>query len=551
MFRLSAVGLALLSLQASGTSTTLVTSRPTTPTVQLDAGTFIGQPSGNVSKFLGIPFALPPTGNLRFRLPVPNLPYSGVHNATAFGHSCIQQTSPMPVPSGLSPGGLAFLQTGAAPAPLAPDDEDCLTVNVVVPNNVKKPSKLPVLFWIFGGGFEGGGSSNPTLDGGIIVERSIQLGQPVIHVSLNYRLTALGFLASAEVQKAGVGNLGLQDQRQAMRWVQKYITAFGGDPTKVTIWGESAGAISVGLQMLANGGHPEGLFRAAIMQSGSPTPVGSITHGQPYYDALVANVGCTGAADTLQCLRGAPIDRLRVAINNSPGLYAFQSLVQAWTPRADGIFLNDNPQNLVRDGSVANVPFITGNCDDEGTIFSLSTTNLTTDQHVHEYMAQYYLRNAPDADVQQLLQIYTNDTTQGSPFGTGAANAVTPQFKRLAALQGDIALQAPRRFFAQQRSPKQPVWSFLSKRLKTVPDFGSIHGSDLQSTYTQGDLTDYFIRFAVTLNPNGNAATHWPQYSNASPQQLTLWDGPTSNVTEDTYRVDGFNLLTQLSLAYP
>ncbi|KAI0060454.1 carotenoid ester lipase precursor [Artomyces pyxidatus] len=550
MSRLTALGLSVLCLQA-GISAALVTERSPVPTIHLDEGLFIGNASGNVSKFLGIPFTLPPVGDLRFRLPVPNHPYKGVHNATAYGSSCIQQSNTLPVPTGLSPGGLAFLQNDLVPSPLTPDDEDCLTINIVTPANANKHSKLPVLFWIFGGGFEGGGTSNPSLDGGVIVERSLQLKEPVIHVGMNYRLNGLGFLASAEVQKAGVGNLGLQDQRQAMRWVQKYISAFGGDPEKVTIWGESAGAISVGMHMITNGGHTEGLFRAAIMQSGSPTPIGSITHGQPYYDGLVKGVGCSGAADTLHCLRHAPIAKLRAAINASPGLYAYQSLVEAWTPRADGVFLKDAPQKLVQKGSVAKVPFITGNCDDEGTLFSLSTTNITTDQQVHDYIAQFYLKGAPDSDVQKLLKAYPNDTTVGSPFGTGTENAVTPQFKRLAAIQGDVALQAPRRFFVQERSSKQPVWSFLSKRLKTVPDFGSVHGSDLQFTYGPGDLTDYFIRFANNLNPNGVGSTHWPQYSNECPKQLTLWDGPTSNITEDTYRVEGFKVLTELTLAHP
>ena len=186
---------------------------------------------------------------------------------------------------------------------------------------------------------------------------------PIIpYCSDNELSKAFGFLASQEVKNAGVGNLGLQDrtftsgiakrsdnllkrwclEREALRWIQKYIGAFGGDPTKVTMcvtsifmplfcaqrydsWGESAGAISVALQMVTNGGDTEGLFRGAFMESGSPIPVGDITHGQPYYDTLVNLTGCSDASDTLQCLRGVPYDTLMDAIDTTPNIFSYQA----------------------------------------------------------------------------------------------------------------------------------------------------------------------------------------------------------------------------------
>ncbi|TFY69725.1 hypothetical protein EVG20_g3020 [Dentipellis fragilis] len=510
---------------------------------------FFGQASGKVNKFLGIPFAQPPTGDLRFRLPKPNYPYSGTQTVTAFGPSCPQQDITIPIPAGLTQDAVDFL-VNTVYGSIFPDSEDCLTINVVAPATAKPGDKLPVVTWIFGGGFQLGGTT--IYDGVSIVQKSIDLGKPVVYVSMNYRLSAFGFLASDEVKQAGVGNLGLQDQREALRWIQKYIGSFGGDPTKVTIWGESAGAISVALHLLTNGGNPEGLFRAAFMESGSPIPVGDISHGQPYYDDLVQRTECTGSSDTLECLRQVPYSKLKAAMDKSPSILSYQSLKLAWLPRADGVFLKDTPQNLVQQGSVANVPFITGDCDDEGTFFSLSTLNITTEQQVHDYLKQNYFPQGSDAELTVILNAYPSDLTQGSPFNTGILNALSPQFKRLAALQGDAVFQAPRRFFLQKRSGKQNTWSFLSKRLKTLPFLGSVHGSDILNVYGGGDMADYLVRFAANLDPNGNTGINWPKYTTESPNLLTFLDGSIPlTITQDIYRSDGFDALTQLCLEHP
>ncbi|KAI0059500.1 alpha/beta-hydrolase, partial [Artomyces pyxidatus] len=384
-------------------------------------------------------------------------------------------------------------------------------------------------------------------NGVAIVQRSIELGQPVLFVTL-------GFLASAEVEERGVGNIGLHDQRQALRWVNKYVNAFGGDPDKVTIWGESAGALSVGLQIITNGGNTEGLFRAAFMQSGSPGGAGPLTDGQPYYDALVADVGRSDAQDTLQCLREAPIHQLTVGIKNSPSTDSFQSLNIAWTPRVDGIFLKESPQQLILQGSVADIPFVTGDCDDEGTACSLSTVSLTTNQEVLDYFHENYFAKTSTGDIEQPLQLYRNDISLGSPFDTGTANALTPQYKRIAAIQGDMMFQAPRRFFLKQQSPRQKTYSFRKPSSVTMstPAFDHAHGTDLVNIYGPGDLTDYLVRFAVTLDPSGDTGIFWPQFTTDDPKLLTLLDGATPlNITSDTYRVEGMEFLTQLSLADP
>jgi acetylcholinesterase len=489
-------------------------------------------------------------GDLRFRLPQAPDPYVGTHNATAFGLSCPQQATTLPIQNGFPQETVDYLELLDGPVP-TPDGEDCLNLNVVAPSYARSSSKLPVVVWIFGGGFEDG--SPASYDGSVIVNRSIELQQPVVYVSINYRLSAFGFLASQEVKDARVGNLGLWDQRLALHWVQKYIHAFGGDPSKVTIWGQSAGAMSVSLQMVANGGNPEGLFRAAFMQSGSPTAVGDISHGQQYYDFLVDHTNCSGSSDTLACLRAAPYDKLKAAMDGTPSFFSYQSLALAWIPRADGVFLVDDPQRLVQQGKVARIPFVAGECDDEATSFSLSQLNVTTEAELRTYLTEFFFPNQTDAQIDELLQLYPNNVTLGSPYDTGTQNALTPEFKRMASILGDLVFQSPRRFFLKNVSHKQNTWSYLSKRIKLLPILGAAHGSDLLNIFGDGELTDYLIHFATNLDPNCGLSPEWPRYTTSSPQLMTFLDGQTANrtITLDTYRVEGMEFLTNLSLASP
>ncbi|ETW82193.1 Esterase/lipase/thioesterase [Heterobasidion irregulare TC 32-1] len=526
------------------------TAAATQPTVRLDNGAFVGTVNGSVKRFLGIPFALPPTGNRRFRRPAANRPYSGTHNASAFGPSCPQQASPAVIPDPVIAQVFNSLSSSSVNNTQA---EDCLSLNIWAPANATRGEKLPVLVWIYAGGFENGQTAG--FDGGVVVQRALNLGLPMIYVSMNYRLSLFGFLGGKEVKQAGVGNLGLHDQRQALRWIQRYISAFGGDTNKVTIWGESAGAISVASHMVAYGGNTQGLFHGAVMQSGSPIPTGDITTNQPHYDAVVNETGCAGAADTLQCLRGVSFASLQAAANKSPGLFTPQSLNLEWLPLVDGDIFTEDPQVLVQKGSVANIPFITGDCDDEGTLFTLALTNLTTNNQTRNYLRSNYLPSASDAQVDQVLKLYPEDPIVGSPFDTGIANAVTPQYKRLAAFQGDLVFQAPRRFLLEQRSGKQNAWSFLFKRGKLTPVLGTYHSSDLSGIYDSVDgneLKEYIIRFAVNFDPNGGKNLKWPKYTPDSPQLMTLLDGLIPlTLTNDTFRKEPMDFVTQLSLEFP
>ncbi|KAH8982264.1 carotenoid ester lipase precursor [Lactarius akahatsu] len=506
-----------------------------TPEVYLDDALFTGIRKGATDQFLGIPFAYPPTNERRLRQPEPLPPYEGLYYVQEYGKSCPQQR--LDLPNGLDSQLVKDVSSvvNVLLDKLTPQDEDCLTINVVKPSSATPTSKLPVIFWIFGGGFEIGGTS--TYDGGSFVARSIDLGQPVIYVSVNYRLSAFGFLPGKEVKAEKVGNLGLQDQRLGLKWVQTYISEFGGDPSKVTIWGESAGAIS----------------------SGGPIPVGDIENGQRYYDFMVEKTGCSRAKDTLDCLRKVPYTTYKRAMDDSPDFFAYQGLVLAWLPRVDGVFLKEPTQYSVVRGNVANVPMIAGNCDDEGSLFSISTMNITTTAELKDYMKLYMMPKAKDSQVDLLLKYYPDDQRAGCPFDTGLKNALSPQFKRTAALQGDFVFHGPRRYFLQHRADKQKSWGFIHKRGKDLPFVGAAHITDVPNSFGVGpalsELRDYFIRFTNNLDPNGKRGlgVPWPQWDPRKPKAAIFQDSTLFPIIigDDNYRTDALNYVANMSLLYP
>ncbi|HXM59763.1 MAG TPA: carboxylesterase family protein, partial [Terriglobales bacterium] len=214
--------------------------------IKTDSGTVEGKQQGAIRAFLGIPYAAPPVGDLRWKPPAPAVKWNGVRAAKEFGAHCMQ---------GKVYGDMTFPDAG--------NSEDCLTLNVWTPAK-KADAKLPVMVWIYGGGFAAGGTSEPRQHGEKLAARG------VVVVSMNYRLGVFGFLVHPELAKESgrdsAGNYGLLDQTAALQWVQRNIAAFGGDPANVTIFGESAGSFSVSAQMASP--LAKGLFQKAIGESG-------------------------------------------------------------------------------------------------------------------------------------------------------------------------------------------------------------------------------------------------------------------------------------------
>jgi len=539
---------------ATGFGKSLAVTTTSSPSVRLDSALFRGATHLNetLTRFLGIPYGESTAFGNRFRPPIPIAHYKGVYNATEYGPACPQQAlSPLP--------GLTI----SIPTP-ANISEDCLTVNVIVPTGTKPGDKMPVAFYIYGGGFEIGSADQ--FDGSLIVSQSVLMRQPVIFVSVNYRNSAWGFMASREIQESGYGNFGLLDQRLGLKWVQKYITQFGGDPSNVVLWGESSGAISIGMQLVAENGNNGHLFQGAIMQAGSPFPLGDMSSGQRSYDLIVQNTGCLGNKSTLDCLRSIPYDTLQKAVDSTPNIFDYTTVNLTFRPVVDGKFITKSPQILVREKKVAGIPFITGDCDDEGTDFALPLLNITTDSETRNYWQTNYFPTANSSVIDSLAQLYPNNIVDGSPYDTGTANNLTSQYKRLASFQGDLVFQAPRRSFLSERADKVKTWSFLSKRFKDTPALGAFHGSDLNLTVTgTSDLQEYFINFVNNLDPNKSKAgskrtfdlIDWPTYSTKSRLVLTALDANKTTgvaplvLSKDDYRVDAIAYLNELVEQFP
>lgn len=447
------------------------------PVATTNNGTVCGKylPTFEQEAFLGVPFAREPTGNLRFRHPEPyNLNYKA-YDASNQPASC---------------PGYAGFEVGIGPL-----SEDCLYVNIVRPRQKhgrtrqKENRGLPVLVWIYGGGFDAGGIADPRFNMSYIVAQSSEIGKPIIGVSLNYRVGGWGFLASKEVLDAGVANIGLYDQRLALRWIQENIAAFGGDPDRVTIWGESAGAFSVGYHLLAFDGEHDGLFRAAIMESG--TALGSPLQNasniaktggyQEQYDNVTATVGCDKSADSFRCLRETSFDKLNAAFEP-----------QVYTPVVDGSFLRRLPSEAFAEGLFADVAILLGSNTDEGTAsFWGPRGTLNTTTQVRKWVETLNGGGLSAGEVSDLLSLYPDDPAQGCPFNTGTQRFADQglQYKRGAAIIGDLAIHAGRRGTAQHAAARrgrktnpvytyrfdQPPWNGIEELIATVAPVYSTH----------------------------------------------------------------------------
>lgn len=527
-------------------------SAASAPTATTLNGTYQGRyiPEWNQDVFLGLPYAQPPVGQLRYRWPQSlNTSFEGVRDASQYGHSCMQYKTTFNI------------------------SEDCLNLNVIRPAGNHTDTNLPVLVWIFGGGLYTGATADPQYNLSGIVKVGQDLGQPVIAVSMDYRLGMWGFLQTPALVAEGSANAGLLDQRLALRWVQENIAAFGGDPKRVVVYGESAGAQSIAYHLLSYGGRDDGLFRGAIMESGGPT--GCQVQDLPYYTVPVENltraVGCWTATNQLACLRDLSQDALYAAYPT-----------QVWNPLIDGDFLQGYPSQLIRDEKYNAIPLLTGTNTDEGSGFSPSGPNTETDLFNDFLWWRSYALSPPT--IRKFLELYPNDPCVEPPMYISNCSVFPSkglEWRRGASIGGDMVMHSGRRKMTElYTSAGQDVYSyrFDTRLWNRDPLLGIAHFDNVAFSFQNitgllGASPTYdddlriarsvgvaYINFVYNLDPNPRTGWNatgkvkaiplptWPKYSLDAPTNMVLnKTGPW--VEADTWRKEGIAYMNTYDVA--
>ena len=488
-----------------------------TSTVVTQSGVVAGTPrsQAGVLQFLGIPYAAGPVGSLRWRPPTPAPNYSGTLNATSYGASCYAAEENAPV--------------------FGVQSEDCLNLNVWTAAN-DTTQKLPVMVWIYGGGFQFGSSSQPNYNGTNFARES------VILVSFNYRLGVLGFLALPELDQEGTnsGNFGLQDQVAAMHWVKANIAQFGGDPDNVTIFGESAGAHSVGLLLASN--LTSGLFNKAILESGAywDSEHGSIESFQDARqkgDQFEQKLGATTVAE----LRSLPATTINnAALWNSstdPGITAF-------APSIDNYVVTKVPAATFSQGQTQKIPILAGfNLDEEFLFLPRALPHSTTQQYAQS-VDVFFAGEAIEA-----LQLYPGSTqAQANNSADIIIGDLVIREQTWEALdsQARNSDQTCYGYYFTYTSAYSPLAahtaevSFVFGNLGPNPIFGTVAPPSSADVALSRTIMSYWTNFARTGNPNSGVEglVQWPTYSSGGNNFLQIGNTITPIATPDLNRFE-------------
>ncbi len=470
----------------------------------ISAGPVSGRDFGAYASFLGIPYAAAPVGPLRWRPPVAPAAWTSPLDGTHVGPACPQ------APDGANP---------------PPTDEDCLRTNIWTPGATAGANR-PVMVFIHGGGFTSGHGGNPLFDGARMAQ------QGVVVVTLNYRLGQLGFLAHPALEAEdtahhSAGNYGFLDQIFALRWVHDNIAAFGGDPSNVTIFGESAGAISVCGHLVSP--LSAGLFRRAITESGSCALIFMPLHdeaGNPLASAdslghrVATTLGCETATDVAACLRARPVADVLAADPVSLDVHFSGA---HYMPNVDGYVFPELPWRTLLHGTTLNATQVLGGANaDEGTGFTI-TTPITTDAGLRELMATVFPNHVDAA-----FALY-------APAGYATVNAAANAFI------GDAIFVCPARAVARRIAALDPhSYLYFFTRVNNFGralGLGAFHGTELPyvfgnfvapfsssnaDTAISDTMQGYWTRFATTGDPNGGMATAWPAHTVAGDEYLQI-----------------------------
>ena len=480
------------------------------PAVIIGQGTYKGKMLLNsnhpvpIEAWLGIRYAKPPLGELRFARPVALPASDEMFDATEFGFRC---------------PGKQLLQTPGIPEP----SEDCLTLNVFRQQHQQEPNgetnKLfPVMLYLHGGAFNRGTAAMH--DTASMVSWSTV---PFVAISCNYRVGALGFLNCALTAKEDVLNLGLHDQRLVLEWVQENARAFGGNPGNVTLVGLSAGAHSIGHHIM-NTNEPRQLFHKAVIESGAPTsrvvhPYDSKLHEKQFQEFLRA-VGCPQditEPKILPWLRRLP--EATVVQAQAKVFDAYNSSVRwAWQPVIDNEIISRRPLDAWKSGQWHNVPIMTGFNHNEGTMYV--PKGMSRSEEFRGFFAEL-LPQLTEKDLNQLEELYTDPVNdQSSPYleHRDPSHGLGPQYKRVEAAYGQYAYVSPVRQSAKLGSanPEQPPIYLYHWAVKSSVVGGANHGDQMwyecmnekirEASPSQDEIArlfhDYICSFITSGSPN-------------------------------------------------
>ena len=472
-------------------------SAPADPTVvEVAQGTLKGVLDGAVLRWNGIPFAAPPVGELRWRPPAPAAPWSAVRDASRYASECTQAPDEV-MPSGTPTGS-----------------EDCLYLNVNAPA-ARAGEVLPVIVFVHGGGWITGDSSATVYN-----TPSLPANGPAIVVTINYRLGALGFLSLADLANEDAnhvsGNYGLLDQIAALQWIHDNIAAFGGDPSRVLFWGQSAGGASALMQLASPLGH--GLFSAVFAQSGGQATGRLLSRALAAGTTYAASLGCSGS-DVPACLRALP-----AATAESLPPTGF-----TWGPVVDGHVLPHSPPAMFAAGTQNHVPAIIGTTSAEyanPTALAVPQVSTITSEEAYEAAL---VQNFGAANLQAVLARYP-----ATSYPSAAAAYVA------AISDANMTCAARRMVRSLASTQSEPVYRYLFTHTDSAgprASLGPAHGVDFPFwfdaflTFTPDAseaalaraMSSDLLQFAATADATGPSSTTWPR-ADASVSTLVLDD---------------------------
>jgi len=445
-------------------------------------------PDGQVRTFKGVPFAAPPVGELRWKAPQPVTPWTGVRKAVDFGARCMQ---------GNIYSDMVFHDAGPS--------EDCLYLNLWMPANPPS-AKLPVMVWIYGGGYQAGATSEGRQDGGNLAKHD------VIVVSMNYRLGIFGFFSHPDLAKESghdsAGNYGLLDQLAALQWVQKNIAAFGGDPDNVTIFGESAGSFSV--SALVASPLAKGLFQRAIGESGAYLSNGTLPM-KPHAETEKRDVAYAKSAlgtDSLAELRAKPAGEVLDAALKDKSVF--------FSPNVDGYFLPEDVISIFAAGKEAIVPTLAGWNRDEQNYHSILHDDAPTAENFRRHLDEFYGANAgrvaklysgaDEAEIKRAAQDLAGD--RFIAFGTWKWIEMTAKTGKVSVYRYEFDQPLP---FPEPATPHAGEIEFVFQMLSTRNLPWRPEDRKVSDT-----MAAYWTNFAKSGNPNGEGLPQWPRYNSKS-----------------------------------